>query len=1048
MSILAIIIGAISYFTLPVENYPQVAPPTIEVSATFPGADAKTVSDTVATPLEQSINGVENMIYMTSQSTNDGNMRLSITFELGTDLDIAQVQVQNRVQAVEPRLPEPVRRLGVTTEKNSPDLMMVVHLVSPEGVYDQTYIGNYAVLYIKDQIDRIQGVGSSFIFGASEYAMRIWLNPDRIAELDMSPNEVLNALREQNVQVASGTLNQSPVPAQNAYELSVQTQGRLDDASQFENIIVKSDGGRIVRVKDVGRVELGAQNYITRGFLSGKPAVAIPIFQRPGSNALETADQIIALMDNLSKDFPRGLQHEIVYNPTEFVAQSIDAVYRTIFEAAMLVVIVILVFLQTWRAAVIPIVAIPVSLIGTFAVMSALGFSLNTLTLFGLVLAIGIVVDDAIVVVENMSRNLQKGMERKEAARKAMNEVGSALVATSLVLIAVFLPTTFLEGISGKFYQQFGTIVAVATVISTFVSLTLSPAIGALLLKRDESNSRAAKKSLLKAPLRSFFSIFNRFLESLTSAYGWLTGKMIRLITLCLIIYAGLMAFTAWQFQQAPGGFIPQADQGYFIVALQLPPGSSLDRTEDVVLEASSIIGEIPGVDNAVGFAGFSGATFTNASNAAVIFTPLKSFEYRIANNISYEQILGQLRGKMAQIQEAFVVVIPPPPVRGVGRGGGFKMMVQDRAGNGLNALQQAAQKLAGAANQDPRLTSVFSFFEVSTPKIYLDIDRTRAEKLGVPISNIFDALQIYIGSVFVNDFNYLGRTFRVTAQADAPYRLTPDDVTRIRVMNKDGGLVPLGSVARPVNQSGSSRVPRYNLFPAAAVQGDTAQGVSSGEALTAMETLADEVLPDGFGYEWTEIALEQKKVGNTASIAFILAVTFVFLLLAAQYESWILPLAIILIVPMCLLSAISGINLDGLYFGGTGENNIMSQIGFVVLIGLACKNAILIVEFANQMEKEGKDIYEAAVMGAKMRFRPILMTSFAFILGVVPLVTAEGAGAELRQALGITVFSGMIGVTVFGLLFTPVFYVLCRKLGNGLSKLFSGGQSSEEAKA
>lgn len=1024
ISLITILVGALAYVSLPIEQYPQVAPPTIQVQASYPGADAITVAETVATPIEQEINGVEGMLYMLSQSTADGRMSLTITFELGTDLDEAQVLVQNRVSIAEPRLPEEVRRLGITTRKNSPDLMLVIHLFSPDDTYDQTYLGNYAVLNIRDRLQRIEGVGDIRLFGASEYAMRVWLDPDLIQSLDISPADVVNALRSQNVQVASGTLNQMPQPDQHAFELSIQTQGRLIEPEQFENIIVKAGAdGRIVRLKDVGRVELGAQDYVMRGFLDKDPAVALPVFQRPGSNALETADQIIKEMEVLAQDFPPGLQYDIIYNPTEFIAQSIDAVILTIYEAIILVVIVIVLFLQTWRAAVIPIVAIPVSLIGTFAVMQAFGFSLNNLTLFGLVLAIGIVVDDAIVVVENMERNIKDGLSPKEAARKTMNEVGSALIAMGLVLVAVFLPTTFLEGISGKFYQQFGITIAVATMISVLVSLTLSPAMAAIFMKHNENEPCNKPKNALLHPLKFFFCSFNAGLERFSDLYGQLIGKLVRIGLVMLIIYAGLMGVAKYFFDTVPTGFIPPQDQGYFIVSIQLPPGSSLERTNNIVQQATNLILEIDGIKNTAGFSGFDGATFTNASNGGVIFTPLDDFETRRARGITYDGILNELRTELSAIKDAFIVVIPPPPVRGIGNAGGFRMMVQDRRGRGLDVLEQSSWALAGAANQAPETTSVFTFFSNGTPQLYLDIDREKARRLSVPIDNVFSALEIYFGSVFVNDFNYLGRTFRVTAQADAPYRLTADDVLRIRVPNESGEMVPIGSVANVRDVAGPARVARYNLYPSAALIGDRTAGTSTGEAITTMEKLAQQVLPDGIGYEWTEIAYQEKQTGNTAALAFMLAVVFVFLLLAAQYESWTLPLAIILIVPMCLLSSIVGISIAGM------DNNILTQIGFVVLVGLASKNAILIVEFASHLEKQGRDRWQAAIEAARLRLRPILMTSFAFILGVVPMAFATGAGAEMRRALGTAVFSGMVGVTLFGLLFTPVFYVLCRKL-------------------
>ncbi len=1026
ISIFIIIIGGLAFTTLPVEQYPQLAPPTIQVNATYPGANAETVAATVATPIEQEMNGVEGMLYMFSQATSDGSMALTITFELGTDLEAAQVLVQNRVAVAEPRLPEEVRRLGVTTTKSTPDLMLVINLFSPDGTYDQTYMGNYAVLNIRDRIRRINGIGEVRMFGASEYAMRIWLDPELIQSYSISANDILTALRAQNVQVAGGTLNKSPQSKQQFYEYSVQAHGRLIDPEEFGNVIVKSgDEGQIVRLSDVARIELGAQDYVTRGYLGENPAVALPVFQQPGSNALETAAAVIDAMSEIEKDFPPGLAYDIGYNPTEFIAESVTAVEYTVFEAIVLVVIVIIAFLQTWRAAIIPIVAIPISLIGTFAVMSALGYSLNNLTLFGMVLAIGIVVDDAIVVVENMERNMRKGMSPREAAHKTMDEVGSALLAMGLVLVAVFLPTTFLEGLSGKFYQAFGVTIAVATVISVFVSLTLSPALAAILMKPHRDEAEESPPIWYRSPHKVFFTQFNRGMEGLSRRYGELCAKLVRRGFLVLLVYVGLMVLTGWQFNRVPTGFIPEQDQGYAIVSIELPSGASLSETDLIVQRTIKILLGVDGIANTVGFTGFHGATRAVASNSAAIFTPFDSFDERAEAGLTFASMLADLRQQVSTIKEAKVVVLTPPPVRGIGSSGGFRMMIQDRGGRGLEVLNEATLALAAAANdpENPAVNHARSFFEINTPQIFLDIDRDKAERLKIPVARVFEALEVFIGSAFVNDFNYLGRTYRVTAQADAPYRLTANDALRIRVRSDDGFMVPIGSIARVENTTGPSRVPRYNLYPAADLLGDYSAGYSSGEALDTMERLAAEVLPDGIGFEWTELAYQERATGNTAFIAFVLAVIFVFLLLAAQYESWTLPLSIIMIVPMCLLSAISGVALAGM------DNNILTQIGFVVLIGLASKNAILIVEFARDLENEGRDPWQAAVEAARLRLRPILMTSFAFILGVLPLVLAEGAGAEMRQALGIAVFSGMLGVTLFGLIFTPVFYVLLRRL-------------------
>ena len=1023
ISILILIVGGLAYFTLPISQYPEVAPPTVVVRAMYPGASAETISKTVATPLEQEINGVEGMIYMLSQATNDGAVEITISFKQGIDVDAAQVLVQNRVAIAEPRLPEQVRRLGVTTQKSAPDLMMVIHMISPESTYDQTYLANYANFQIIDKLSRIDGVGAVRMFGGDQYSMRIWLNPDLIANLDMTPNEILQALRSQNVQIAGGTLNQQPLTDQNAFEINIQTQGRLNTIEDFENVIIRNgENGQLVRLKDIGRVELGAAGYATKGYLNKYPAVALPVFQRPGTNALETADAIKKTMEEVSVDFPEGIEYRIAYNPTEFIQQSIDEVGGTIYEAVILVILVIILFLQTWRAAIVPILAIPVSLVGTFAVMQGLGFSLNSLTLFGLVLAIGIVVDDAIVVVENMERNLKAGMGVKDAARKTMTEVGGALIAMGLVLVAVFLPTVFLDGISGKFYSQFGVVIAVATMISVFVSLTLSPAISALIMKPHTEEPKHADVAQVNI-IPKFFEKFNKVMDWVSDRYGRITTNFIKKGRTVMLVYVGLIALTVFAFYRVPTGFIPEQDQGYFISVIQLPPGSSLERTDKVVQQAIDSVLKIDGVKDAIAFTGFDAATFTNSSNAGVIFTALEDFADRQEKGISYKGLHQTLMGSLGAIDDAFIIVIPPPPVRGIGSAGGFKMMLQDRAGLGNEQLLQSGYELMAAANQDPALTNVFTFFNTSSPQLFFNLDKERAQKLGVPIEEISSAMEVYMGSAFVNDFNLNGKTFRVTAQADGEYRYSPEDLTRIRVKNKDNRMLPLSAVGRLENITGPARVPRYNLYPALALSGNASPGFSSGESLAAMERLAEDILPEGIDFEWTEIAYQQQNSGDTAVIAFLLAVLFVFLLLAAQYESWVLPLAVILIVPMCLLSAMFGVGILGM------DNNILTQIGLVVLVGLASKNAILIVEFAKQLEDQGYALEEAAKEAAKLRLRPILMTAFAFILGVIPLVIAQGAGAEMRRSLGTAVFSGMLGVTFFGLLFTPVFYVLCRKL-------------------
>ena len=1034
LSIFITLMGALAYRSLPVSQYPEVAPPTVQVRAAYPGASAEVVADSVAAPLEQEINGVENMLYMHSQSTGDGNLSITVTFALGTDLDDAQVQVQNRIALAEPRLPEAVRRLGVSAQKNSPDILMVVNLYSPEDTYDRLYIANYAVLRLRDTLARIDGVGRVRLLGASEYAMRVWLDPDRVDAVGLTAGDVVRALRSQNLQVAAGVMNQPPGSSPQAFEIGVQTQGRLMRPEEFGDVVIRAtrDGG-IVRLRDVARIELGAQSYSTSGYLRRQSAVALAIDQRPGTNALATASKLKTTMEKLAQQFPQGLSYEIGYNPTEFVQASVDAVIVTIFEAIALVVLVVIVFLQNFRTALIPILAIPVSLVGTFAVMSAFGFSLNNLTLFGLVLAIGIVVDDAIVVVENIERNLRAGLSPWEAAHRTMDEVGTALVAIALVLSAVFIPAAFVAGITGQFFQQFALTIASATIISAIVSLTLSPALAALILEPPATGPPA---SPLSRWVRGGFEAFNRGLERLAGSYARLAAAMVRRGLVCAGIYVVLIGLAGVQLSVVPTGFIPSLDQGYALVAVQLPPGARFERTERVVTEVIDKLLGVEEVVNVVGFAGFSALTASSGPNVATLFASFAPYEEREAKGISFDELLAQLRASMATVHDASVLVINPPPVRGLGYAGGFRMMLQDRGGRGLDLLATTAADIAEAANQTPGLARVFTLFEARTPQLYLDVDRVRAEKLGVPVENVFEALEIYFGSAFVNDFNFLGRTFRVTAQADADFRRSPRDLLSLRTRNREGEAVPLGALASADYRTAPYRVERYNLYPAVSIFGSAATGTGSGDALVAMEALAAERVPDGLGFEWTDLSYQQKASGNVGMGVFALAVLFVFLVLAAQYESWMLPLAIVLIVPMCILSAMFGVWLAGL------DNNVLVQVGLIVLVGLAAKNAILIVEFARQDEAAGHSRFDAAVNAARLRLRPILMTSLAFILGVVPLVIAVGPGAEMRQALGITVFSGMLGVTAFGLLFTPVFYVLCR----GLAQRWSGSPDTAQA--
>ncbi|QYE35174.1 efflux RND transporter permease subunit [Polymorphobacter sp. PAMC 29334] len=1019
ISILIVLLGIFAYPSLPVAQYPEIAPPTIAITATYPGASAEVLGDTVAAPIEQQVNGVENMLYITSSSTGNGSVVINVVFKLGTNLDTAQVLVQNRVATALPRLPQAVQELGVTTLKNTPDILMAVFLTSPDGSHDIQYLSNYAGIQVRDKLLRLQGIGGINVFGARDYAMRVWINPEKAAARNLNASEIVNALRAQNVQVAGGSVGAPPFArGGSGFELSVQTQGRLSTPEEFGDIVIKADAnGALTRVSDVARVEIGAQDYGTNAYVNGTPGIGLGITQLPGSNALATAAAIIKTMDEAKKDFPPGVAYSIPYNPTTYVQQSIDSVQQTLFEAVLLVVLVVLVFLQSWRAALIPVLAIPVSLIGTFAVMAAFGYSLNNLSLFGLVLAIGIVVDDAIVVVENVERELRNGLSPHDAAFATMDEVGGALVAIALTLCAVFVPTAFISGISGQFYKQFALTISAATLISCLVSLTLSPALAALLLKPHDPH--ASEPHGWFAPVQRAANGFNRGFDWLSDRYGRLTARTVRTIGIVLIAYVCLLGLAGWRFSATPTGFIPAQDQGYLIGVIQMPPGATLERTDAVMRATIQQALKVKGVNHIVAISGLDGASFSNAPNAATIFLALDDFDVRHDHHQTGDSILADLRKNLGGIDAANVLVIAPPPVRGIGTGGGFKMMVQNRGNKGPKALEAATFAMMMKANSIPGLTSVFTLYNTGTPRLFANIDREKAQQLGVAPSDVFSTLQTYLGSSYVNDFNLFGRTFRVTAQADAQYRHAPADIVNLKTRSASGAMVPIGSVATLSDDSGPYRVVRHNLYPAAELQGDTKPGFSSGQALKAMEDLAAKTLPEGFGYEWTELAYQQKTQGNTAAIVFALAVVFVFLLLAAQYESLVLPFAVILIVPMCLLAAIVGVNLRGF------DNNILTQIGLVVLVGLAAKNAILIVEFAKQDEERGEDRWEAAEHAARTRLRPILMTSFAFILGVLPLVFAVGPGQEMRQALGTAVFFGMIGVTVFGLLFTPVFYVI-----------------------
>ncbi|VEF11225.1 hydrophobe/amphiphile efflux-1 protein [Pseudomonas fluorescens] len=1022
LSLLILIAGAISLFQLPISEYPEVVPPTVVVRANFPGANPKVIGETVAAPLEQAITGVENMLYMSSQSTADGKITLTITFALGTDLDNAQVQVQNRVTRTEPKLPEEVTRIGITVDKASPDLTMVVHLTSPDKRYDMLYLSNYAILNIKDELARLNGVGDVQLFGMGDYSLRVWLDPNKTASRNLTATDVVTAIREQNRQVAAGQLGAPPAPNAQSFQLSVNTQGRLVSEEEFENIIIRSgDDGEITRLKDIARVELGSSQYALRSLLDNQPAVAIPIFQRPGSNAIDISNEVRGKMDELKKNFPQGMDYSIVYDPTIFVRGSIEAVVHTLFEALILVVLVVILFLQTWRASIIPLVAVPVSLIGTFAVMHLFGFSLNALSLFGLVLAIGIVVDDAIVVVENVERNIELGLTPVEATKRAMREVTGPIVATALVLCAVFIPAAFISGLTGQFYKQFALTIAISTVISAFNSLTLSPALAAVLLKSHDAPKDRFSKILDKIFGGWLFRPFNRFFDRASHGYVGTVGRVIRSSGIALLLYAGLMVLTFFGFANTPTGFVPGQDKQYLVAFAQLPDASSLDRTEDVIKRMSDLALKQPGVESAVAFPGLSINGFTNSPNAGIVFVTLKPFEERKDPSMSAGAIAGALNGQFANIQEAYMAIFPPPPVQGLGTIGGFRLQIEDRGNLGYDELYKETMNIINKSHNVPELAGLFTSYTVNVPQVDAAIDREKAKTHGVAVSDIFDTLQIYLGSLYANDFNRFGRTYQVNVQAEQQFRLESDQIGQLKVRNNKGEMIPLATFIKVSDTSGPDRVMHYNGFITAEINGAAAPGYSSGQAEKAIEKLLKEELPNGMTYEWTDLTYQQILSGNTALFVFPLCVLLAFLVLAAQYESWSLPLAVILIVPMTLLSAITGVIISG------GDNNIFTQIGLIVLVGLACKNAILIVEFAKDKQEEGLGPLAAVLEACRLRLRPILMTSFAFIMGVVPLVFSSGAGAEMRHAMGVAVFSGMLGVTFFGLLLTPVFYVLIR---------------------
>ena len=1040
LSVLIFLAGLIAMRAMPISEYPEVSPPQVVVRATYPGANPIVIAETVSTPLEEAINGVEDMLYMSSQATTDGIMTLTVTFRLGTDPDRAQQLVQNRISQAEPRLPEEVRRLGVTTVKSSPDLTMVVHILSPNNRYDTTYLRNYAVLNVKDRLARIEGVGQVQIFGAGDYSMRVWLDPQKVAEHGLSATDVVNEIRAQNVQAAAGVVGASPAAPGVDLQLSINAQGRLASVEDFGEIVVKSGaGGEIVRLRDVARIELGAADYALRSLLDNKQAVAVPLFQAPGSNAIRIADEVQRVMAEIKQNMPEGVDYAIVYDTTQFVRASIDAVVHTLLEAVLLVVLVVIVFLQTWRASIIPLLAVPVSIVGTFAVMYVMGFSVNALTLFGLVLAIGIVVDDAIVVVENVERNIEEGLSPRQATYKAMQEVSGPIIAIALVLVAVFVPLAFISGLTGQFYRQFALTIAISTVISAINSLTLSPALAALLLKsHDAPKDRLTR--VMDTLFGWFFRGFNRVFSFGSRAYGGIVGRIVTRRVIMMGLYLVLVALTVQVFRAVPSGFVPGQDKQYLVGFAQLPDGATLDRTEDVIRKMSEIAMKEPGIESAIAFPGLSINGFTNSSNSGIVFVTLKPFEERRDPHLSGNALALALNMKFAAIPEAMIAMFPPPPVSGLGTIGGFKLQIEDRAGFGYKALDDATKAFMAKAMQQPELVGLFSSYQVNVPQLYADIDRVKARQLGVAVTDVFETMQIYLGSTYVNDFNKFGRTYTVRVQADAPFRARAEDVGQLKVRSQSGEMIPLSALLKVRSAAGPERAMRYNGFLTADVNGGAAPGFSTGQAQAAVERIARETLPKGFDFEWTELTYQEILAGNSAIYVFPLAIFLVFLVLAAQYESLMLPLAIIMIVPTGLFAALTGVWLSG------GDNNVFTQIGLFVLVGLSAKNAILIVEFARELEFAGRTPIQAAVEASRLRLRPILMTSLAFIMGVVPLVTSVGAGAEMRQAMGIAVFSGMIGVTVFGIFLTPVFYVMLRALSGNRPLTQHGAPAAHKA--
>jgi multidrug efflux pump len=1041
LSLILFISGGLALFWLPISEYPDVVPATVVVTTRYPGANPTVIAQTVAAPLEEAINGAEGLLYVGSQATGDGALKITATFKVGTNAELAESRVQSRVQRVLPRLPEDVRRVGVTTQKSLQSLAMVVHLHSPKQRYGEVYIRNYANINIKDKLARISGVGQLWMFGAGEYAMRVWLDPRKMAARNITAPEVVMALREQNVQVAAGVIGASPAPGAE-FQIALNSQGRLSTEEEFAKVVVKrSKDGVIVRLQDVARLELGAAEYALRSLLNNKPAVSIGVFQAPQSNALQLAKDVRAEMARLKENFPQDLEYDIVYDPTRFVSDSIVAVVKTLAEAIALVVLVVIMFLQTWRASIIPLLAVPVSVMGTFVALLAFGFSVNTLSLFGLVLAIGIVVDDAIVVVENVERNIARGLNPREATLQAMKEVSGPIIAIALVLCAVFVPIAFVSGLSGQFYRQFALTIAFSTIISAFNSLTLSPALAAILLKSHET-PKDRLSLLVDRLFGRAFRRFNTVFERSSNAYGRGVAQVVRHKALSMSVYLAIIGAAVLMFKIVPTGFVPPQDKQYLVGFAQLPEAASLDRTEGVIRRMSEVAKTVPGVKDAVAFPGLSVHGFMNAPNSGIVFYTLDDFSRRQGANLTGEAIAGEINKRLSTMQDAFIMVFPPPPVDGLGTIGGFKLYVQDRGNLGQDVLYQSVQALQAKAWQAPQLAGVFSGYQINVPQLDVSVDRTAVQQMGVPLSDVFETMQINLGSLYVNDFNKFGRTYPVIAQADSPFRLYGESIAQFKVRNADGNMVPLGSLVNIKQSYGPDRVERYNAYFAADFNGGPAPGVSSGQARAVMEKLAKETLPRGIGFEWTDLTYQEMLAGNTMFVIFPLCLLLVFLVLAAQYESWTLPLAVIMIVPASILCALLGVYLT------KGDNNIFTQIALFVLVGLASKNAILIVEFARDLERQGYGIVAAALEACRLRLRPIFMTSIAFIMGVLPLVFSTGAGAEMRHAMGVAVFFGMLGVTLFGLFLTPVFYVLLRQFADRLGRGNQTGASPMEVPA